>query len=56
MVWDHFILGFTANMGKDTEITGALMVAPRKSVTGSSLFNAVLGQGDCMKEPSLNVV
>ena len=45
VVQDHFTLGFTTSMGKDSEITGAFMVAPRKSVTGSSLFNAVLGPG-----------
>ena len=32
-------------VGKGSEITGALMVAPRKSVDGSSLFNSVLGAG-----------
>ena len=45
VVQDHFTLGFTANIGKGSEITGAFMVAPRKSVTGPSLFNAVLGPG-----------
>ena len=42
---DHFTLGFTRAMGKDNELTGALMIAPRKSVTGPSLFNGVMGAG-----------
>jgi long-chain fatty acid transport protein len=45
VVQDHFTLGFTAGTGKDSEVSGALMIAPRKSTTGSSLFNAVLGAG-----------
>jgi long-chain fatty acid transport protein len=42
---DHFTLGFTRAMGKDNELTGALMIAPRKSVSGPSLFNGVMGAG-----------
>ena len=42
---DHYTAGFTYALDKDSEITGAFMVAPRQSVTGSSLFNAVLGPG-----------
>jgi long-chain fatty acid transport protein len=38
---DHYTAGFTYAMDKDSEISGMLMVAPRKSVTGSSLFNGV---------------
>jgi long-chain fatty acid transport protein len=45
VVQDHLTLGFTVSMGKDSEMTGAFMVAPRKTTTGSSLFNAVLGAG-----------
>lgn len=45
VVQDHVTLGFTAGTGKDSEVSGALMIAPRKSTTGSSLFNAVLGAG-----------
>ena len=45
VVQDHYTLGFTAATGKDSEITGALMIAPRQSVTGSSLFNGVMGAG-----------
>ena len=45
VVQDNFTLGFTANIGKGSEITGIFMVAPRTSVTGPSLFNAVPGPG-----------
>jgi long-chain fatty acid transport protein len=41
----HYTAGFTYALSKDSELTGALMVAPRQSVTGPSLFNAVLGPG-----------
>ena len=42
---DHYTAGFTYAMDKENEISGALMVARRQSVTGPSLFNAVLGPG-----------
>ena len=42
---DHYTLGFTYSGCKECEITGALMIAPRQSVTGPSLFNGVLGAG-----------
>ncbi|MDE2607550.1 MAG: outer membrane protein transport protein [Burkholderiales bacterium] len=42
---DHYTAGFTYALGKDSEITGALMVAPSQSVTGPSMFNSVLGAG-----------
>ncbi|HEY4956197.1 MAG TPA: outer membrane protein transport protein, partial [Caldimonas sp.] len=42
---DHYTLGFTWAGSPDSELTGALMIAPRKSVSGSSLFNGVLGAG-----------
>jgi long-chain fatty acid transport protein len=45
VIKDHYTAGFTYSMDKNNEITGAFMVAPRQSVTGSSLFNAVLGAG-----------
>lgn len=45
VVQDHATLGFTTDLGKGGEITGALMVAPRRSVAGTSLFNRVLGPG-----------
>jgi long-chain fatty acid transport protein len=41
----HYTAGFTYAMDKADEITGAFMYAPRKSVTGSSLFNAMMGPG-----------
>jgi long-chain fatty acid transport protein len=41
----HYSLGFTRAMGASDDITGALMIAPRRSLTGASLFNAVLGAG-----------
>jgi long-chain fatty acid transport protein len=42
---DHYTAGFTVALDKDNEITGSLMLAPRQEVTGSSLFNGVLGAG-----------
>ena len=41
----HYTAGFTLATGQASEISGALMVAPRQTVTGPSLFNAVLGPG-----------
>lgn len=38
---DHFTLGFTYAGCKSCEITGMLMVAPRQSVSGPSLFNGL---------------
>jgi len=38
---DHYTAGFTWALDKDSEITGALMVAPRQNVTGASLFNGL---------------
>jgi len=61
VIKDHYTAGFTWTMDKSNEITGALMYAPRQTVTGSSLFNAVLGPGAggnetiSMKETSLGV-
>ena len=45
VVKDHYTAGFTYALDKTSEISGALMVAPRQTVTGASLFNAVLGAG-----------
>jgi len=45
VVTDHYTLGFTWATSKDSEVSGALMVAPRQNVSGSSLFNGVLGAG-----------
>lgn len=41
----HYTAGFTWAVDAANEFTGALMVAPRQSVAGPSLFNAVLGPG-----------
>ena len=37
---DHYTAGFTYALDKASEITGALMVAPRQTVTGASFLNA----------------
>jgi long-chain fatty acid transport protein len=42
---DHYTAGFTFTLSPTSEINGALMVAPRKTLSGSSFFNAVLGPG-----------
>lgn len=42
---DHYTAGFTWALDKQSEITGALMIARRQSVSGSSLFNGVFGPG-----------
>ena len=36
---EHYTLGFTYAMGKNNELSGAVMYAPRQEVSGSSLFN-----------------
>ena len=41
----HYTAGFTYALGRSDELTGAFMYAPRRSVTGPSLFNAVMGAG-----------
>ena len=41
VVQDHYTLGFTYNADKNTEWSVAYMHAPRVTVTGSSLFNAL---------------
>jgi long-chain fatty acid transport protein len=41
VVQDHYTLGFTYSPEKSTEWTVAYMHATRKSVTGSSMFNAL---------------
>lgn len=41
----HYTAGFSWAMNAADELTGSLMLAPRQSVTGASLFNAVLGAG-----------
>jgi long-chain fatty acid transport protein len=42
---DHFTAGFTYALDAASELTGAFMYAPSNSVSGPSLFNAVLGPG-----------
>jgi long-chain fatty acid transport protein len=39
VVQDHYTLGFTYNLSKDSELTMAYMHAPSNSVTGASLYN-----------------
>ncbi len=45
VVTNHYTLGFTWAAAKDSELTAAFMYAPRQTVSGSSLFNAVMGAG-----------
>ena len=39
----HYTFGFTYAADKNSEISGALMIAPRVDVTGPSLFNGFMG-------------
>jgi long-chain fatty acid transport protein len=41
----HYTAGFSWAMSGADELSAALMIAPRQSVSGPSLFNAVLGAG-----------
>lgn len=41
----HYTAGFTWAMSASDELSGSFMVAPRQTVSGPSLFNAVLGPG-----------
>ena len=45
---NHYTAGFTFAIDKESEITGMLMIAPRQSVSGGSLFNspAFFGPGN----------
>ncbi|HJV96407.1 MAG TPA: outer membrane protein transport protein, partial [Albitalea sp.] len=58
---DHYTAGFTWALGQGSELTAALMIAPRQSVTGPSLFNGVMGAGAAgnetisMRETSLGI-
>lgn len=47
VITTHYTAGFTYALAKDNELTGFLMVAPRQSVTGPSMFNspALFGPG-----------
>lgn len=42
---DHYTVGFTYAMGKNNELNGSFMYAPRQEVTGSSYFNNFFGAG-----------
>lgn len=41
----HYTAGFTYALSQSDELTGAMMIAPRRSVTGSSMFNGMMGPG-----------
>jgi long-chain fatty acid transport protein len=41
VVQDHYTLGLSYALSKNSELTVAYMHAPKKSVTGSSLFNGL---------------
>lgn len=45
VVRDHFTAGFTFASSKTSEWTGTFMMARRNTVSGSSLFNDVIGAG-----------
>ena len=45
VIKDHYTLGGTFVVAQNSELTLAFMYAPEQSVTGPSLFNAVLGAG-----------
>lgn len=61
VVQDHYTLGFTYNVNKDTEVTMAYMHAALNSVSGNSLFSNFLGGASAgtdkiqMKQDSLGV-
>ena len=61
VVQDHYTLGFTYNVSKDSELTMAYMHAPSNSVTGASLYNNWVGPGAAgnetitMKQDSLGI-
>lgn len=42
---EHYTAGFSWAMNTTDDLSGSLMVAPRQSVSGPSLFNAVMGAG-----------
>ena len=45
VITSHYTFGFTHALSASDELTGALMIAPRQSVTGASLFNGLMGPG-----------
>ena len=61
VITDHYTAGFTWALDASSELTAALMIAPRQSVTGPSLFNGVMGAGAAgnetisMRETSLGI-
>jgi long-chain fatty acid transport protein len=44
VVESHYTLGFTYAMGKNNELSGSFMYAPRQEVKGASLFNGLFPQ------------
>lgn len=46
VVQDHYTLGLTYNLQKNSELTVSYMHAAKNSVTGSSLFNTWVGAGN----------
>ena len=45
VVQDHYTMGFTYNVSKDSELTMAYMHAAKNSVSGASLFDTWVGAG-----------
>ena len=43
VIEDHYTLGFTYAMSKNSELSGSLMIAPRQTVSGPSLFDKAFG-------------
>lgn len=46
----HYTVGFTYSGCKDCELSGALMIAPRQTVSGASLFNGFVGPNQAGSE------
>jgi long-chain fatty acid transport protein len=40
---DHWTAGFTWALDRDSEVSGHMMIAPRRTVSGASLFDGVFG-------------
>jgi long-chain fatty acid transport protein len=61
VVQDHYTLGFTYNVSKDSELTVSYMHAAKNSVTAPSLYNTWVGPGAAgnetisMKQDSLGI-
>lgn len=45
VITDHYTLGFTYGLGKDSEVTMAYMHAQENSVSGTSLYSTLYGPG-----------